>query len=629
MAAIDLLFSRLPVTGQPVEIVFGQADDNTPAAVLAELAGTLPQPVLHGTLLAGTVISATLTGTIPQPVLLADIAAAYLTNTQRPTVTRALAHAQAAAPLAAGRRHLAQITQPSAFTVAARAQPGRPLRAAAAPLWQVTEAQRLATAFRLQDALRAATPHSAAAWQDATRQRLQRQSSMQDARRAPTPRRSLRWQDGLRDRRPWLATSTQPAQPLHHPHTELAQRGLQTLLSWAARLQDARRPPIGRYVPPLPPGRVPCYTPDAHLVFAQAWDDSTALVFMCPRDLAGPPALIVVPIRRAYVTLNSIELRRVDGNLALQAHTLSLSIDVDSWAWSWSATLDAAALPHLQPGAGGDPVEVEARINGAPYRLLVEGLSRNRQFAQTRINARGRGTAAMLDAPYAPTLGFGNATDRTAQQLVGDALTVNGASLGWAVDWHLTDWLVPAGAWSHQGSTISAVKAIAEAAGGYVQPHATAQTLRILPRYPHAPWAWGTVTPDIELPAAVLELDSVEWVGKPAYDRVHVSGVGHGVLGQVTRTGTAGTLVAPMVTDALITHADAARQRGLAILADTGRQAHVSLKLPVLPETGLILPGQYLRRVDGADSLFGIVRSTSIQWSAPTLRQTIELETHA
>jgi hypothetical protein len=63
---------------------------------------------------------------------------------------------------------------------------------------------------------------------------------------------------------------------------------------------------------------------------------------------------------------------------------------------------------------------------------------------------------------------------------------------------------------------------------------------------------------------------------------VFVSGQEVGVLAQVSRAGTAGDVFAPMVVDALITQAAAARQRGIAVLADTGRQVELSLRLPVL-----------------------------------------------
>jgi hypothetical protein len=83
-----------------------------------------------------------------------------------------------------------------------------------------------------------------------------------------------------------------------------------------------------------------------------------------------------------------------------------------------------------------------------------------------------------------------------------------------------------------------------------------------------------------------------------------------------------------MVTDDLITHADAARQRGTAILADTGRQARISLSMPVLDETGIILPGQLVRYVDGATTRLGLARSVNVSASLPKVRQTVEIETH-
>jgi hypothetical protein len=242
---------------------------------------------------------------------------------------------------------------------------------------------------------------------------------------------------------------------------------------------------------------------------------------------------------------------------------------------------------------------------------------------------RGRGKAAFLDAPYAPIQNFGSDVDRTAQQLMADVLTTNGVSIGWDIDWGLTDWLVPGGSWSGQGTYIQGANTIAAAAGGYVQPHRTDQELRILPRYPHAPWEWATeVTPDFELPAALAQREAIEWIEKVRYNRVFVQGQVNGVRGQVTRTGTAGDIVAQMVVDSLITHADAARQRGLPVLADTGRQARVTIKVPVLDEIGVIEPGNFVRWVDGATTRLGLVRSTSLEISHPEAWQSLLLETH-
>ena len=341
-----------------------------------------------------------------------------------------------------------------------------------------------------------------------------------------------------------------------------------------------------------------------------------------------PPGTVIVPIRKVYIVLNAITLHRVDTGAELHAFGFSMSLDYQSWTWSWSASLHQDAADHLGRDVQGDPAELAVVVNGIAFRLRLGTKSRDRRFIPTRWSVSGTGKASILGAPYAPSMSFGNSAPRTAQQLMLDVLTINGVSLGWSVDWGLTDWLVPAGAWALQGSYIDAINDIAGAAGGYVQPHPTDAVLRILPRYPVAPWHWADVTPDFEIPADAAEIEGTEYIDKSAYNKVFVGGVGAGVFGPYKRAGTAGDVLAPQVTHALITHADAHRQRGLAEVSDTGRQEHITLKMQVLPETGIIMPGQFIRYL-GDSPVMGIVRSTSIDWSRPVLRQTIGIETHA
>jgi hypothetical protein len=135
------------------------------------------------------------------------------------------------------------------------------------------------------------------------------------------------------------------------------------------------------------------------------------------------------------------------------------------------------------------------------------------------------------------------------------------------------------------------------------------------------------------LPASIVSRESIAWREKPSYNRVFVSGQEQGVLGQVTRQGTAGDWLAPMVTDSLITAAAAARQRGLAVLADTGRYLEIGLRLPVLPATGVIEPGTYIQYEesdgDGVHTRLGLVRSTRIEVGLPEVFQSLGVECHA
>ena len=330
------------------------------------------------------------------------------------------------------------------------------------------------------------------------------------------------------------------------------------------------------------------------------------------------------------MVINEVSLKRVSNNLYLPASSFSLRIDAGSWTWGFSASLPATVLADIEPDGDGNPVVLEASINGTPYRVLVESITRERTFGSVpTVSVSGRGVSAYLDAPYAAVKNFSNSEARTAQQLMNDALTINGVSIGWAVDWQLTDWLVPAGAWAHQGTYISALKAISEAAGGYILPHARDNQLRIKPMYPVAPWKWATeVTPDFVLPSALTTREGIEWLEKPHYNGIYVIGQSQGVIGRVFREGTAGNELAPMIVDPLITHVDAARQRGISVLGETGRIANVSLRVPVLPELGIIEPGKFIRYTDGGEERLGIVRSNSIDVGFPEVFQSIGVETH-
>ena len=378
----------------------------------------------------------------------------------------------------------------------------------------------------------------------------------------------------------------------------------------------------GPWSPPIVPvvPVVPCYRPLAGgavaLVFRNDLLALTRLIFSCIHGTTT----IRVPVRRVYMVTNVTSLIRVDGGASIPCFGMSLSLDEGSWAWGFSVTLPATALSLIEPSTLGVPVELEATINGTAFRLIPEAIGRDRVFGTAGLRVSGRGKTAVLDAPFSPVATFSAGAARTSQQLIEEAMP-----FGWAVDWGLTAWLVPGGVWSHQGTPASAAVAIALAGGGYVQPHANQSRIAVLPRYPSAPWTWGGVTPDIELPSAVTTREAIEWADRPRYNGVYLSGTtAGGVLRLVKVTGTAGDLLAPMVADPLTTHSDAAAQRGRSVLSNTGRKALVTLRLPVLPETGVIRPGAFVRY----GALIGLVRSVSVDAAWPEVWQTIGVETH-
>lgn len=471
------------------------------------------------------------------------------------------------------------------------------------------------------------------AHQDGTHLELARLGLFQNAVRLRDATR-FRHQDGDRTKRAGRVSFWQVARLLTQGQGSDYQSASAARKGWRGRYQDAVPPPpgISVWVVPQPPTPQPCYMPSTHLQFAALAPADSHLLFVCENHIDPPPPdgePVVVPVRRVYFVINNVTLHRLPDGLPVPVFSLSLSLDSASWTWGFDAQLPAKAEALVAPGNASGPVELVASVNGTAFRVIAENISRERIFGDASIRISGRGRNAVLAAPYAPVMTFSNAETRTARQLMEDVLTLNGISLGWTVDWSLTDWNVPAGVFARQGTWIEALSSIASAVGGYLIPHPSDQSIRVRHRYPVAPWEWGAVSPDFVLPVDAVARESLRWVEKPAYNRVFVSGQDVGVLGQVTRAGTAGDVLAPMVVDSLITEAAAARQRGIAVLADTGQQIEVNLRLPVLAETGIIQPGAFVEYQDGSVTRLGLVRSTQVEAGMPEVWQTLGVQSHA
>jgi hypothetical protein len=645
---VDLLFDQPAATD--ANLVFG-ANYIAPRDDVVVLA-SLPLPVVaikfippaRAALLA-ELPALTVTTLLLRPSVPLDVAGAslpgvvfsgevrYYSRTQRPTVGQT-AHA---------------------WQVAAQTEDGSTQGqqdAAATPagwdtFWRRTLGVPQGIEHRLPPVLAAAPEQRGARHQDATRLQDSTWFAHQDATRFAAAQRGLfqnagplrnatrfRHQDGDRTKGAGRVSFWQIARLLTQRQGSDFQIASPSPEGWNGRYQDAVPPPpgISVWVVPQPPAPIPCYTPSAHLLFAALAPADSRLLFVCENHV-NPPTPdgepVVVPVRRVYFVINNVTLYRVSDGAPVPVFNLSLSLDASSWAWGFDAVLPARAEALVAPGSVSGPVELVASVNGTAFRVLAESISRERIFGDASIRISGRSHNAVLAAPYAPVMTFSNTEGRTARQLMDDVLTVNGIPLGWAVDWGLTDWNVPAGAFAQQGSWIDALTAIAGAAGGYLIPHPSAQSIRVRHRYPVAPWEWSTVTPDFVLPVDAVARESLRWLEKPAYNRVFVSGQDVGVLGQVTRGGTAGEVLAPMLVDPLITEAAAARQRGIAVLADTGHQLEVSLRLPVLAETGIIEPGAFVEYQDGSVTRLGIVRATQVEAGMPEVWQTLGVQAYA
>lgn len=642
---VDLLFSALPASNG--NLLFGDTGGEAPP-VSATITGSFAPLTVH--LLVGPVEEVTITGTFAPLTVEAFAAvevkvnvtgsfapmsvaveAVYASNTARPTVGRTSNPWQVAVPTDTGFETGQQDTPALPATLDSRwgraAEGTVGIEARQPSVFASGQVERRARfqdgadlrheiEFVYEEANRKVRQTLATAFENAVRVHDETLFRHQDGNRTVRASRSTPFQQALAN------------QGLMHNGS--FQAALALLLGRSTRYQEAVPPPPGLSVMPVDPPVFGCYDPNPDIVFSFPFDTAPNLLFQCglyvePEE--PPQGEVIVPVQKVYIVANNVSLRRASDNSPVHALSMTLALDVDSWSWGFSAQVPGVAQALVEPTSSG-PVELIASVNGTEFRVLAENVSRERTFGRTTLRVTGRGRNARLDAPYAAVQSFANSDSRTAQQLMNDVLTLNGIPLGWNIVWELEDWSVPAGVFSHQGTHITALSEIAKSAGGYLVPHPSLQRFTVKHLYPTAPWQWGSVTPNFTLPADVVTRESFQWAEKPGYNRVFVSGQGQGVLGQITRAGTAGEVLAQMVVDPLITDTIAARQRGRAILSDTGRQIRVGLRLPVLQSTGIIQPGAFVNYQDGGASRLGLVRGVNVEVGDPAVWQTLEVETH-
>ena len=346
-----------------------------------------------------------------------------------------------------------------------------------------------------------------------------------------------------------------------------------------------------------------------------------------------PDAPLYTLPARFYMAVHSIEAHLLPSLTPVPIFDPILTADSGSFAWTLSASGPADLFDALAP-TGGLPPSIRITLDGIQWVFVVDSLQRQEQFGQRRTRLAGRSATALVGSPYQADTSRLSTTARNAQQLAADALNLTGVGL----DWGITDWLVPAGAWSHTGTPLAAVQAAAEAAGGYVNSHRSAPTLLVRHPYPTlpggipgGPWNWGgSFAADVELAPDSIITSSIERRDGPDVNGIYISGTSQGVLALVRRSGTAGSKLANMVADPLITANAAAQQRGLSVLGAAGAKHLVQMSLPVLTgasQPGVLDVGQ-LVQINHSVPWRGRVRAVSVQANQPTVRQSITLERH-
>lgn len=351
----------------------------------------------------------------------------------------------------------------------------------------------------------------------------------------------------------------------HRSIGDRAQQGVHQWRDWRGPWQ-AGQPVTGISVPVVIPPEPP-QPPfgDADLNFLYRFALTAGIEFV--RSLIRR-----IPLRRTYFVLHEIAITRVSDGAALEFADLTLSADIGSWGWSLSGNaLGAQTYGRL---TAAPFTEINVRLNGIDWRLLITSMSKSRAFGKTGYAVTGMSPALALTAPLSDARTRQIADPWTVSQLA-DQEVVDTA---WAIDWQAPDWPVPGGVWQYAGQTPMQVISSLADGHAFVQAERVNRILQVRPRYPAWPWSSFWATPDIEWPLALAR--DLKKTPKPGanYNAVYAAGtVAGGLMGYVKRAGTAGDVSpgAPL-TNLLITHADAARAFGGTYLADQQDQVDVS-----------------------------------------------------
>ena len=332
----------------------------------------------------------------------------------------------------------------------------------------------------------------------------------------------------------------------------------------------------------------------------------------------------LAPVDWWYI-VNEIKVTRLDNGQEIQIYSGDYSTDRSSWSWSYNLSIPFYEKSKTEP-IGGQPVILKIMINGNEHRMLLENISRSRQFGKDVYKLSGRSPTALLDAPYSPTRSFTQENERTSVQLVQAELDRVNSDV--VLNWDLIDalgWILPAESLSYSNLTpIAAIKLIVEAAGGFIYSEPASNTLTIKPRYKKTWWDSIVVEEyDRVIPESIVTDQSTDYQPYPDYNGVFLTNDRTGDTGQVKRIGTAGDVLQESINNPLLTSTSVMHSKGREVLAKAGLVENHSLLMPITQEIGLCLPGE-LVAFNG--DWWGIVDGVRGSFTHKLVNQTVSIE---
>lgn len=376
-------------------------------------------------------------------------------------------------------------------------------------------------------------------------------------------------------------------------------------------------------VDPIEPQQLPEYVGTTNLNFVCLCHDidSHNVILNFGADECLPN---LAPVDWWYI-VNEIKVTRLDNGQEIQVNNGDYRCDRSSWCWSYNLTIPFYEKSKLDP-VGGQPVILKIMVNGNEHRMLLENISRSKQFAKDVYKLSGRSPTALLDAPYSPTRSFTQENERTSVQLVQAELDRVNSDI--VLNWELIDalgWILPINSLSYSNLTpIAAIKLIADAAGGFVYSEPDSNTLTIKPKYKKTWWDPIAINEyDRVIPESVVTDLSTDYTMYPDYNGVFLTNDRNGDTGQVKRVGTAGDVLQESVNSPLLTSTTAMHSKGREVLAKAGMVETHSLLMPITQEVGQCVPSELIA-FNG--DWWGITDGVSGSFSYEKVTQTASIE---
>ena len=345
------------------------------------------------------------------------------------------------------------------------------------------------------------------------------------------------------------------------------------------------------------------------------------LTMTCWHD--DPP--LFIPSLRTYIMHNIITANI--GGISVDPLSFNIKTDMDSYYWSGGVSISpddyAKIKDKLDVDIGLEPM-INVMLNDMQFAIIAENPSRSRQFGKTTHNLDGRSITARLGADYATPNDRLFDQANYASQIVNEQL----ANLPFIANFEIDDWLIPASTYSVSNKApMSVIADIAEAAGGFVESHLFDTTMTIKKRWKINAWDLATATPDVTIPADVIQRATDRTIKNTRYNTILLVGnVGH----EVFRATQGRDMAAPTLSNALFTAREVTVPKGSQVLSDSGTHSIQSLDLIFDDSIPLASLGQIwqINDTDGAwrGIITGVALDCPVVGEVPNPAQTITID---